>query len=77
MSKVEIETLLASGEHITWSKRQVEFLNTDLVENGTPVRLEVVLFKPKGADPFFLVVFNHGSRGAGTRPERFTRTSWN
>jgi dienelactone hydrolase len=77
MSKVESATLLASGEHIIWPKRQVEFLNTDLVENGTPVRLEVVLFKPEGAGPFPLFVFNHGSTGAGTRPERFTRTSWN
>jgi pimeloyl-ACP methyl ester carboxylesterase len=69
--------LLASGQNITWSKRQVEFLDTDLVENGRPVRLEVVLFKPEGAGPFPLVVFNHGSTGGGTLPERFTRTSWN
>lgn len=77
MSRVEIATLLASGEHVAWSKRQVEFLDTDLVENGKPVRLEVVLFKPEGNGPFPLVVFNHGSTGGGTRPERFTRTSWN
>lgn len=77
MSKVEIATLLDPGAHIAWSKRQVEFLNTDLVENGAPVRLEVVLFKPEGAGPFPLLVFNHGSTGAGTRPERFTSTAWN
>jgi len=77
MSKVDIATLLTSGERVTWSKRQVEFLNTDLVENGRPVQLEVVLFKPEGEGPFPLVVFNHGSTGSGTLPERFTRTSWN
>jgi pimeloyl-ACP methyl ester carboxylesterase len=77
MSKVEIATLLASGQYNTWSKRQVEFLDTDLVEDGKPVRLEVVLFKPEGEGPFPLVVFNHGSTGSGTLPERFARTSWN
>jgi pimeloyl-ACP methyl ester carboxylesterase len=77
MSKADIATLLASGEHIAWSKRQVEFLNTDLVENGKPIRLEVVLFKPDGDGPFPLVVFNHGSTGSGTIRERFTRTWWN
>ncbi|MPZ35188.1 MAG: alpha/beta fold hydrolase [Rhodospirillales bacterium] len=77
MSRVEIATLLAAEEHITWSRRQVEFLNTNLVENGKPVRLETVLFKPAGDGPFPLVVFNHGSTGSGKLPERFTRTSWN
>lgn len=77
MSKVDIATLLAAGEPITWSKRRVEFLDTDLVDDGKPVRLEVVLFKPEGEGPFPLVVFNHGSTGSGKQPERFTRTSWN
>lgn len=77
MSKVEFAALLASGENITWSKRQVEFLNTELVENGKPVRLEVVLFKPEGEGPFPLLVFNHGSTGTGKLPDRFTRTLWN
>lgn len=77
MSKVDIATLMASGEPITWSKRRVEFLDTGLVENGRSIRLEAVLFKPEGEGPFPLFVFNHGSTGGGTRPERFTRTSWN
>ena len=66
MSKVEFATLMASGEHITWSKRQVEFLNTDLVENGTPVRLEVVLFKPEGA-VLFRWLFSTTARQAQAR----------
>jgi pimeloyl-ACP methyl ester carboxylesterase len=48
-----------------------------LGENGKPVRLEVVLFKPEGEGPFPLLVFNHGSTGTGKLPDRFTRTSWN
>lgn len=68
---------ISAGEPIAWSKRRVEFLTTDLVEDGRPVRLEVVLFKPEGEGPFPLIVFNHGSTGRGTSPERFTRTSWN
>ena len=34
------------------------------------LRLQAYLFKPDGAGPFPLVVYNHGSRGADARSER-------
>jgi dienelactone hydrolase len=49
-------------------------LPTELVEDGVPVRLEVVLFKPPGEGPFPLAVINHGSTGKGNNPALFTET---
>ena len=47
---------------------------TRFVENGKPVTLEVVIFKPPGAGPFPALMFNHGSTGRGNDPSLFTRT---
>jgi dienelactone hydrolase len=47
---------------------------TGLVEDGRPVRLEVVIFKPPGQGPFPLAVINHGSTGRGNDPALFTQT---
>jgi dienelactone hydrolase len=51
-----------------------EFLQTDLIEHGKPVRLEAVIFRPSGAGPFPLAVINHGSTGRGSNPSLFTQT---
>jgi dienelactone hydrolase len=63
MSKIELAALTRPGAIIKWTPGEVEFLDTDLTEDGKRVRLEVVLFKPKGSGSFPLVVFNHGSTG--------------
>lgn len=52
-----------------------EHIATQLVEDGKPVRLELIVHKPQGAGPFPTVVFNHGSTGRGDNPELFRR-SW-
>jgi len=52
-----------------------EFIDTSLVEDGKPVRLELLIAKPQGAGPFPTVVFNHGSTGRGDNAELFRR-SW-
>jgi dienelactone hydrolase len=54
--------------------RSVERIATKLVENGQPVALEVVIYKPPGAGPFPTVMFNHGSTGNGDNPTLFTST---
>jgi pimeloyl-ACP methyl ester carboxylesterase len=52
----------------------VERIATKLVENGQPVSLEVVIYKPPGAGPFPTVMFNHGSTGNGDNPVLFSST---
>ncbi len=47
---------------------------TPFTENGQPVELEVVAFKPLGTGPFPSVMLNHGSTGDGSDPNLFDRT---
>jgi dienelactone hydrolase len=76
LSRMALDELIRPGTAIPWSKRAVKFLDTSLTENGKPVRLEVVLFKPEGAGPFPLLVINHGSTGRGNDPNLFKQTRW-
>ncbi len=50
-----------------------EFIQTSLIEDGRPVRLELLVRKPMGPGPFPTAVFNHGSTGRGDNPELFRR----
>ena len=52
-----------------------EYMATPFVEDGKPVRLELLVRKPHGPGPFPTVVFNHGSTGRGDNPDLFKR-SW-
>ena len=76
LSKIALDELIRPGAAIGWSKRAVEFLDTALTEDGKPVRLEVVVFKPVGPGPFPLLVINHGSTGRGNDPRLFEQTRW-
>lgn len=53
-----------------------EFVETSLIEDGKPVRLELLVRRPDGPGPFPTVVFNHGSTGRGDSPELFRRSWW-
>ncbi|WP_369645230.1 alpha/beta hydrolase family protein [Variovorax sp. V118] len=55
-------------------QRSVVRVPTPFVENGAPVTLEMVIYKPDGAGPFPTVVFNHGSTGIGNDPALFKQT---
>src|SRR5262249_32583044 len=68
--KVDLAALIASGEKLAESI----MISTKLRENGKPVRLEVVIDKPRGDGPFPLLVVNHGSTGWGNDPAFFTQT---
>lgn len=59
-----------------YSIRLDERIPTTFLENGEPVELEVVMFKPFGAGPFPTVMFNHGSTGDGSDPSLFTVTTY-
>ncbi len=45
--------------------------STPFIENGQPVTLEVVLFKPLEEGRYPTLVFNHGSTGNGSDPSLF------
>lgn len=54
--------------------RSSDRVPTPFVEGGSPVTLEVVIFRPFGNGPFPVVMFNHGSTGNGDDPSQFTVT---
>jgi len=74
LSKHDLAELTTPGTVVQWTRGQSERLQTDLVEDSKPARLEVVTFRPPGQGPFPLAVLNHGSTGRGTDPTLFTRT---
>lgn len=54
--------------------RTVERVPTPWLEAGNAQTLEMVVYRPTGQGPFPTMVFNHGSTGAGDRPEWFKLT---
>jgi dienelactone hydrolase len=74
MAKADFASLTRPDAVVAWTRGSYEFLQTDLIEDDKPVRLEVVIFRPSGAGPFPLAVINHGSTGRGGNPRRFTET---
>jgi dienelactone hydrolase len=72
MSRTDLASLRKPGAVVAWSRGISELLQTDLLENGNPIRLETVIFKPPGPGPFPLAVFNHGS---SPKPE-LARQTW-
>lgn len=80
MSRVSLAELTGTAADLDWSEPATAFVDGP-VENGSPVRLEIVLFRPRGGGPFPLFVVNHGSTGCGsascgTDPALFTRTAY-
>jgi dienelactone hydrolase len=74
MTRADLAALTKPDSVIEWTRGKSEFLETELIEDGRPVRLEAVIFKPDGAGPFPLAVVNHGSTGRGRDPALFTQT---
>jgi dienelactone hydrolase len=74
MSKTDLAALTKPGAVVAWSRGTSEMLQTDMLEDGRPVRLETVIFKPRGSGPFPLAVFNHGSTGKNSNPELAKQT---
>ena len=74
MTRSDLASLRKPDAVIAWTRRTFEFLQTDLIEDGKPVRLEVVIYPPAGAGPFPLAVINHGSTGRGSNQAAFTQT---
>lgn len=76
MTRADLAALTAPGTVVQWTRGRSELVPTELIEDGKPIRLEVVIFKPPGKGPFPLAVINHGSTGRGTNPALFTETSF-
>ena len=74
MAKTDLTTLSAPDAVISWTRGKSELLPTVLIEDGKPVNLEAVIFRPDGVGPFPLAMFNHGSTGRGTNSALFTET---
>jgi dienelactone hydrolase len=74
LAKADLASLTRPDAVVAWTRGKSEFLQTGLIEDGKPVRLEVVIFRPTGAGPFPLAVINHGSTGRGVNPSLFTQT---
>jgi dienelactone hydrolase len=68
MTRADFASLIKPDAVVAWTRAKTEFLETGLIEDGRPVRLEAVIFKPDGAGPFPLAVINHGSTGGGRDP---------
>ena len=70
-------SVLENGQCVTFANRTDERATTPFTENGNPVTLEVLMFKPLQGAQFPTVVFHHGSTGTGTDPSLFTQTFFN
>jgi dienelactone hydrolase len=71
MTKTDLASLSKPDAAVAWTRGKSELLQTDLIEDGKPVRLEVVIFHPRGTGPFPLAVINHGSTGSGSDSSRY------
>ena len=67
-------SVLDSGNCRVFAERIDARAATPFTENGEPVELEVVIFKPLEGERFPLLVVNHGSTGNGSDPSRFADT---
>lgn len=74
MAKAELATIIKPSAKLEWKSGTSELVQTDLMEGGKPVRLEIVTYKPAGPGPFPLAVINHGSTGRGNNEAMFTQT---
>lgn len=68
MTRADLGALTKPDAVVEWTRARSELLETGLIEDGRPVRLEAVIFKPNGVGPFPLAVINHGSTGGGRDP---------
>ena len=68
LTRANLAKLRRTGAPPPWLVGKRVFLSTDLVERGKPIRLEAIVFRPKGRGPFPLAVVSHGSTGDGTDP---------
>ena len=74
LTRQSLAALRKPGAAVPWTGGERAFLKTGLTENGKPIRLEAIVFRPAGKGPFPLAVVNHGSTGRGSNPKLFRDT---
>lgn len=67
-------SILDNGVCRPFAVRLDERASTPFSENGQPVTLEMVLFKPLADGRYPAIMFNHGSTGNGSDPSLFGQT---
>jgi dienelactone hydrolase len=77
LQECDSTSVLENGTCRTFAVRIDERAATSFVENGAPVTLEVVLFRPLEEGRYPTLMFNHGSTGDGSDPSQFTLTYTN
>ena len=63
-----LPAMLASPGDDWFSVGVLDYLDTDLVEDGQTVKLATMIYTPKGDGPFPLALIHHGSTGSGKQP---------
>lgn len=71
LERQEFSKLFSSPDDDWFSIGRNELLETDLVEDGSKIRLAVVTYRPNGVGPFPLAIIHHGSTGSGKLPTLF------
>ncbi len=74
LTRQSLAALREPGATVPWIGGERTFLKTGLTEDGKPIRLEAIVFRPPGKGPFPLAVVNHGSTGRGAEPRLFRQT---
>lgn len=74
LSQTAAVTKTAAAAQTPPLAKATERIPTPFTDNGKPVSLEVVIYKPAGSGPFPALMFNHGSTGNGDNPAVFTST---
>ena len=75
LASLALASMMQSDTGIVWFRGKSELLQTDLIEDDRPIRLETIIFRPAGPGPFPLAVFNHGSTGKYGMPG-LAKESW-
>lgn len=72
LERQELSALISSPGDDWFSIGRLEFLKTDLIEDGSNINLAVVTYRPDGVGPFPLALIHHGSTGSGKYPSLFS-----
>lgn len=74
LARQDADAMTAPSTDVRWTGGESVHLETPLIEENRRIRLETVIYRPRGKGPFPLAVVNHGSTGSGNDPEAAMET---